>query len=129
MTFIGCVAIATEALARKRPLAILLTLAFGESFFGFIGTYFGRYQQLETPKFYTSFGDAIRYATAKTDGEICITDQPAQPYVFVLFFNQEDPRVLQQTVRYRDPHATFTRWCRSVATSSASIDARIRRPC
>jgi 4-amino-4-deoxy-L-arabinose transferase-like glycosyltransferase len=107
LPFIGCVAVASEVLSRKRPLAILLALGFGASFFGFVGTYFGRYQQLEAPKFYTAFGDAIRYASAKTGGEICITDQPAQPYVFVLFFNREDPRVFQRTVRYTDPHADF----------------------
>jgi hypothetical protein len=107
LPFIACAAIATERLARQRAMAVLLISAFSVSIIAFAVTYFGAYHRMEAPKFYASFGEAIRFASRKTDGEICITAQPEQAYIFVLFYNEEDPRTFYRTVRYEDPHADF----------------------
>jgi len=65
------------------------------------------YREQAAPAFFASFGEAIRYASAQTDGEICITSDVNMPYIFVLFANQEDPHVFYQTVRYENPGAEF----------------------
>jgi len=107
LPFIAWPAQLVELLARRRALAVLLVLAFGGAFVGFLGAYFGQYERLEAPKFYASFGDALRFAAQEFSGTVCVTRQPEQPYVFVLFYNQEDPRTFSSTVRYAVPDADF----------------------
>jgi hypothetical protein len=102
-----CVAIACGLLWRHRSIAIALSLLFGLSWIGFVSNYFGAYREQAAPAFFASFGEAIRHASAQTDGEICITSDVNMPYIFVLFANQEDPRTFYQTVRYENPGAEF----------------------
>lgn len=102
-----CVAIACGLLWRHRSIAVALSLLFGLSWIGFVSNYFGAYREQAAPAFFASFGEAIRHASAQTDGEICITSDVNMPYIFVLFANQEDPRTFYQTVRYENPGAEF----------------------
>lgn len=105
--FIFCTAVACALLWRYRALAVLLSLLFVGSFIGFVSNYFGSYGQAVAGPFFASFGEAIRHASAQTQGQVCVTDQVNMPYIFVLFYNQEDPRLFKQTVRISNPGAEF----------------------
>ena len=59
-------------------MAIVLTLLFGVLFAGFTATYFGRYRRDIGDAFFSSFGESIRYASALTEGPICVTDNVAE---------------------------------------------------
>lgn len=105
--FIYCTALAVSHLWQQRALAVLLCLLFGGSVLGFTGAYFGSQRNATAEAFFASFGEAIRYSATQTEGEICVTDRLNMPYIFVLFYNREDPRKFQQTVRYSNPGAEF----------------------
>jgi hypothetical protein len=105
--FIACVAIAGGLLWQHRSVAVTLCLLLGLSGIGFISSYFGRYRQHAAPAFFPSFGEAIRYASTQSKGEICITRRVSAPYIFVLFANEIDPHEFYQTVRYENPGAEF----------------------
>lgn len=107
LPLVCCAAIACGLLWRHRSIAVVLSLLFGLSWIGFVSSYFGPYREQAAPAFFASFGEAIRYASAQTEGEICITGEVNMPYIFVLFANQEDPRAFYQTVRYENPGAEF----------------------
>jgi len=105
--FVYCAAITASLLWRHRALAVLMSLLIGASFIGFVGNYFGPYRKAAAGPFFASFGEAIRYAGAQTQGEVCVTDSVNMPYIFVLFYNQEDPRVFKQTARFANPGDEF----------------------
>jgi MFS family permease len=105
--FVFCAAIACGFLWQHKLIAITLCLLFGLSGIGFISNYFGPYRERAAPAFFASFGEAIRYASAQTEGEICITSHVSMPYIFVLFANREDPREFYRTVHYDNPGAEF----------------------
>ena len=107
LPFIYCVAIAISLLWRHRALAVLMCLLVGASFIGFAGSYFGPYRAAAAEPFFASFGEAIRYAVTQTPGEVCVTDKVNMPYIFVLFYNREDPRVFNQTAQFANPGAEF----------------------
>lgn len=107
LPFICCVAVASSLLWQYRPLAILLGLVLVGSLAGFSNAYFGGYRQAAAEPFFASFGEAIRHASGATKGEVCVTDHVNMPYIFVLFYNQEDPRLFASTVRYDNPGAEF----------------------
>ena len=107
LPFVYCAAMACGLLWQHRSIAIMLCLLFGLSGIGFVSSYFGPYREQAAPAFFASFGEAIRYASAQTDGEICITNGVSMPYIFVLFANKEDPRQFYGTVRYENPGAEF----------------------
>lgn len=105
--FIYCTALAVSHLWQRRALAVLLCLLFGGSLLGFTGAYFGSQRDATAGAFFASFGEAIRYSVTQSEGEICVTDRLNMPYIFVLFYNREDPRKFRQTVRYSNPGAEF----------------------
>ena len=105
--FIYCVAVAVSLLWKHRALAVLMCLLVGTSFIGFAGSYFGPYRTATAPSFFASFGEAIRYSVTQTEGEICVTDQVNMPYIFVLFYNREDPRMFKRTAVVANPGAEF----------------------
>ena len=107
LPFVYCAAIGCALLWQHRSIAITLGLLFGLSAIGFVSNYFGAYRQQAAPAFFASFSEAIRYASAQTKGEICITSHVSGPYIFVLFANREDPREFYRTVRYENPGAEF----------------------
>ncbi len=105
--FIYCATLAMALLWRYRALAVLLGLLLLTSSASFARDYFGSYRQMAADAFFASFGEAVRYAAGRTDGEICITDSVSMPYIFVLFYTQADPREFERTVRYQNPGAEF----------------------
>jgi 4-amino-4-deoxy-L-arabinose transferase-like glycosyltransferase len=107
LPFIFCAAFGLSALRERRWVFWPIVAAYSLSFLSFIGTYFGGYSQNVAPSFFASFGDAIRDADASTQGPICVTDHVNMPYIFVLFYTKEDPRVFRDTVRYDNPGAEF----------------------
>lgn len=107
LPFIFCVAIASSLLWQYRSLAILLCVLLAGSFAGFVGAYFGTYRQAAAEPFFASFGEAIRYASEQTKGDVCVTDHVNMPYIFVLFYTKEDPRLFERTVHYDNLGAEF----------------------
>ena len=105
--FVYCVAVAVSLLWKHRALAVLMCLLVGASFIGFAGNYFGPYRKAAAEPFFASFGQSIRYAVTQTDGEVCVTDKVNMPYIFVLFYNQEDPRMFKRTAHFANPGAEF----------------------
>jgi hypothetical protein len=109
LPFVFCVAIAASLLSAYRSLAVLLCVLLAGSFAGFVGTYFGSYRDAAAGSFYASFGEAIQYASEQTKDEICITDEVNMPYIYVLFYNQEDSLLFAKTARYENPGDSFER--------------------
>lgn len=107
--FIACTAVAVSYLWKYRVAAVGLSAAFGIGFIAFVMSYFGPYRNQVAGSFYTSFGDAISYAAAQTQGPICVTSDVNMPYIFVLFYTKEDPRKFASTVRYDNPGGEFQR--------------------
>ncbi len=105
--FLYCAAVAGSLLWKYRPLAILGCILVSISSLGFASAYFGPYRKAAAEPFFASFGEAITYATLQTKGEICITGTVNMPYIFVLFYTKEDPRLFAQTVRYENQGAEF----------------------
>jgi len=105
--FVCCVAVAVSLLWKRRALAVVICLIVGASFIGFAGNYFGPYRQAAAEPFFASFGEAIRYAATQTEGDVCVTDKVNMPYIFVLFYNREDPRMFRETVHFANPGAEF----------------------
>ena len=88
-------------------LFVVLLGAFLLSFASFADGYFRRYPALAAPSFFASFGDAVRQASAQTDGPVCVSGNVNMPYIFVLFYERIDPRVFLRTVVYENPGAEF----------------------
>jgi MFS family permease len=105
--FIYCVAVTMSLLWRHRALAVLMCLLVCVSFIGFARSYFGPYRTAAAEPFFASFGEAIRYAATQTQGDVCVTDKVNMPYIFVLFYNREDPRMFRQTAHVANPGAEF----------------------
>lgn len=122
LPFVFCAAIATALLWPYRALAVLLCILLASGLTGFTRTYFGPYREAAAGPFFASFGEAIRYASDATQGQLCISDSVAMAYVFVLFYNREDPRRFAATVRYRNPGAEFEA-VSSFARYSFGVDA------
>lgn len=107
--FIACTAVAVSYLWKYRVAVGALVAAFAIAFIAFVANYFGPYRNNAASAFYTSFGDAITYAAAQTQGQVCVTGDVNMPYIFVLFYTKEDPRTFSSTVRYDNPGAEFQR--------------------
>lgn len=75
------------------------------AFLIFSGTYFTSYRERIGQSFFVGTGDAITYATQKTDGDIYITEKINAPYVFALFYSKTDPQVFIDTVDYENPNS------------------------
>lgn len=105
--FIACTAIAVSYLWKYRIAAGALVVAFAIAFIAFLVNYFGPYRDNAARAFYTSFGDAISYAAAQTQGQICVTGDVNMPYIYVLFYTKADPRTFASTVQYDNPGAEF----------------------
>lgn len=105
--FIACTAVAVSYLWKYRVAAAALAAAFAIAFIAFLANYFGPYRNTAASAFYTSLGDAITYAAAQTQGQICVTGDVNMPYIFVLFYTKADPRTFSSTVQYDNPGAEF----------------------
>ena len=70
--------------------------------------YFKEYKQDMGNFFFYSLGDAIQFATAQTDNEICVTRTNSNvPEYIVLFYSKVPPQTFSSTVKYHDPNVPF----------------------
>lgn len=103
-----CTAIGLSFLRAHRFVFVPLVAAYAVSFLQFTHAYLGGdYAARAAPAFFAGLGDAIEDAAERTDGTICVTTQVNMPYIFTLFFTQEDPRVFTETAEYDNPGAEF----------------------
>jgi 4-amino-4-deoxy-L-arabinose transferase-like glycosyltransferase len=109
------IALAVYQISRtSRPMAGALCLFTLISFSGFTGYYFGEgYKEDFGNEFFYSFGEAISYATEKTEGKIYISNEEQNiPHVSVLFFTETPPEEFYETVEYFNPDEEW-RWAKS----------------
>jgi hypothetical protein len=109
LPYVACVALAGALLWQYRSIAIALSLLFGVCSLGFAASYFGSYPWRASPAFFPSLVEAIRYASAQTAGEVCVTGRVNMPYIFVLFANAPHPGTFYRSVAYENPGAEFQR--------------------
>ncbi|MFF2482716.1 ArnT family glycosyltransferase [Paenibacillus sp. NPDC058071] len=91
-----------EKWAGRAAIAVLTVF-----FAAFANTYVRTYPEQIGPLFFESFGEAIRYASDATDGNVYITDRVNMPYIYVLFYEKGNPHRFIQTVQYRNPGGAF----------------------
>lgn len=81
--------------------------AFALYFLLFCWQYFNVFPENLSPMFYESFGEALQYASSETEETIYITQNVNMPYIYVLFYEQIDPRLFVDTVQYMNPGGAF----------------------
>ncbi|HTG70365.1 MAG TPA: glycosyltransferase family 39 protein [Candidatus Udaeobacter sp.] len=86
---------------------ILIIVSFSIFFVFFVGHYFTAYSKQISPLFFESFGEAVQYASDKTEGNVYVTDQVMMPYIYVLFYEKIAPQQFLATVDYVNPGAPF----------------------
>lgn len=86
-----------------------LTAAYAVAFALFAGCYCGGYQAQIGTAFFEGFGEAIQQAAHETDGTIYLTESVNAPYIYVLFYEQTDPRLFLDTVVYENPNSSVRR--------------------
>lgn len=92
------------------------------AFFFFTQAYFTTYEEQAAGPFFASLEDAIDYASDHTDGDICVTGNVNQPYIFVLFFRGFDPVTFRRTVRF-DHEGSVNMSVRSFDRYTFNLDA------
>jgi hypothetical protein len=100
-------AIGIAYVGRLRIVMTAVSACYAIAFLLFSWNYFVWYPQAAGGGFFVSFREAIEKASDATDGEVCVTDQVNQPYIFVLFQRQFDPRRYIATVKFEDPKASI----------------------
>lgn len=78
----------------------------------FTNHYFTDYQKEIGWSFSHGFGDAIKYADEKVDGNIYMTKSINAPYIKAMFYLKTDPKVFIDTVDYLNPDSQC-RWVNS----------------
>jgi 4-amino-4-deoxy-L-arabinose transferase-like glycosyltransferase len=86
------------------PLILVIIIA---NFAYFTTFYFIKYPSEINPLFYQSFGDAIKDAEKKTNGDIYIPAQVNGAYVETLFYATPSPKEFLDTVKYINPYDEF----------------------
>lgn len=71
----------------------------------FSGTYFTHYRAQIGRAFFAGAGEAIMYASDRTDGTVYLTDKINAPYIIAMFYEKTDPQVFLNTVQYEDPNS------------------------
>jgi hypothetical protein len=92
---------------RLRVVLGAIVACYAVAFALFAHTYFGLFPQEAGGAFYVSLREAIEKASDATAGDVCVTGQVNQPYIFVLFQRKFDPHRYLSTVRFEDPHAAI----------------------
>ena len=73
-----------------------------------LGFYSNSYAKKQSVNQYDSLGEAIKYADSITDAEtIYVTDSVNMPYIYVLFYTQENPHEYIKTVKYSKANIDF----------------------
>ncbi|WP_168121043.1 glycosyltransferase family 39 protein [Paenibacillus sp. HB172176] len=95
-------------ISRNIERSMLLVLpAFIVFFSLFSWHYYTDYRKQMSPLFYESFGDAVKYASGSTQGDVHITTSVNMPYIYVLFYERTDPGLFLSQVVYSNPGAAF----------------------
>ncbi|HEX8992226.1 MAG TPA: glycosyltransferase family 39 protein [Anaerolineales bacterium] len=80
--------------------SVLILLA---AFVAFNAAYHSaRYAQVLAAKFRPGLLSAVHFASTVTPGPVCVTDEPGQAYIFVLFSEKLDPKSYLQNIKYVD---------------------------
>lgn len=95
--------------SKLKLLGILSALVFTVMFSLFTNAYFREFPDTIAPYFYDSLGEAIRYASEETAGEVYVTDEVNMPYIYVLFYEKINPHSFGQSVVYANPGEAFER--------------------
>jgi hypothetical protein len=90
-----------------RIVLAAIVAGYAVAFALFAHAYFGSFPQEAGGAFYVSLREAIEKASDATTGDVCVTGQVNQPYIFVLFQRKFDPHRYLSTVRFEDPHAAI----------------------
>jgi len=93
-------ALGLAALKYKKLIALVL-LVYLVSFGFFAYSYFLVHPPKIAAEHNKSLGNAVVYAAASTDGEICFDFKKKAPYLYALFFTKADPNVFINTAEYR----------------------------
>ena len=92
---------------RLRIVLAAIVAGYAVAFALFAHAYFGSFPPEAGGAFYVSLREAIEKASDATIGDVCVTGQVNQPYIFVLFQRKFDPHRYLSTVRFEDPHAAI----------------------
>ena len=97
-----CVALGVDWIGKNlKPLYIVAICGFLIAFISFTIDYHGQnYRTMADYKFHAGFLSAIQFASKVTDGQLCITDETDQPYIYVLFLEKPTPASYLSSVQY-----------------------------
>jgi hypothetical protein len=96
------IAVALDWLGRRTQwatpaLVSILMLAFAAFNLAYHGA---AYQQASSLKYRPGLMPAIHFASTMTDGPVCVTDEPGQPYIYVLFSERLAPSTYLGNIAY-----------------------------
>lgn len=89
--------------AKTGKRAYIPLLVFAAAFAMFCVSYVSLLGINDCGEYYQGLGDCIRYCTKDENAQIYISDRVNQPYIFALFYSQDDPHTYLSTVKYVDP--------------------------
>lgn len=92
---------------RLRIVLAAIVAGYAVAFVLFAHAYFVSFPREAGGAFYVSLREAIEKASDATAGDVCVTGQVNQPYIFVLFQRKFDPNRYLSTVRFEDPKAAI----------------------
>lgn len=108
LVLIFAAALGVDVIARNRRVLAGLAVAHVVAFGFFAHAYFTSYPEIVGEAFFASFDQAVKAASENTSGPICVTTSNVNmPYIFVLYFEQIDPRLFRQTVVYEPTEGEF----------------------
>lgn len=98
-------ALGMEFMSQAKYVGHVLIAVYAALFIGFLHSYFGYFAISVDDKFAAGLIEAVRYASAETEGTLCVTNRPgnAQPLVgnmAVLYGTTFDPREFHDTVEF-----------------------------
>lgn len=90
-------------------LFAVLVLCYAVAFFGFARYYYGEYNSVLAPFFYSSIEEALPKAIElRENGEtIYVTESLNKPYIYALFFSETSPGEFIETADIPNPEAQF----------------------
>ncbi len=116
------IAVAINAIGKSRFALGTIVAVYLIAFASFSHAYFTSYERDSAGPFFDSLEEAVDYASENVDGDICVTGNVNQPYIFVLFFRSFDPVEFQRTVDF-DNEGTVNMSVRSFGRYMFGLDA------
>jgi len=88
---------------------ILSLCCYAIAFYGFAHYYYGEYNSVLAPFFYSSIEEALPKAIdMREEGEVIyVTETLNKPYIYALFFSKTSPEVFVETAEIPNPDAQF----------------------